>query len=82
MELLGIILALAGSLVAYLVEQKWWITFLETVDEKAFASCCLYLDREGIPYRTKTCTSLEGEQIQTVYKVKVLVRELERIKAP
>lgn len=82
MEFLGIILALLGALVAYLIEKKWWTTLIKTKDPVQYQQLCRYLDQEGVPYRTATYTTVHGDSIQTVYQLRVLIREMRRVKAP
>ncbi|MFM1653863.1 hypothetical protein ACI7RC_17415 [Brevibacillus sp. B_LB10_24] len=71
MELFAFTLALACSIIAYYLEQKWWVTLLRTTDKLVFLAWKAYLDEAGIEYKTRIYKTLNGDALQTVYLLKV-----------
>ncbi|UFJ40919.1 hypothetical protein LOK74_23520 [Brevibacillus humidisoli] len=82
MELLWLLLALTCSLVAYLIEKKRWTTLVRTTDQQWYQQWCEHLDRLDIPYQAKTFTIVQGDEIETIYKIKVLSQQASQVKAP
>ncbi|MBO8164025.1 MAG: hypothetical protein H0Z34_09955 [Brevibacillus sp.] len=82
MELLWFLVVLICSYTAYLIEKRRWTTLVRTTDRERYLQWRTYLDHRGIPYRAKVYTTVQENEIVTIYKIKVLSRQVSRLKAP
>ncbi|QDX92348.1 hypothetical protein EEL32_15700 [Brevibacillus laterosporus] len=79
MEIFFLAMALACSLIAYLFEERLWVTMLRTTDKNEFVQWCKHLEERGVEYHSKKRLIHENHAWVKVYKVKVPKEQASRV---
>lgn len=82
MEIFFLAMALACSLIAYLFEERLWVTILRTTDKNEFVQWCKHLEERGVEYHSKKRLIHENHAWVKVYKVKVPKEQASRVNVP